>query len=268
MRIDYSNRRQVSVNRPKKNPFRPFLLLTLAGAGILFGLGVATGWLLFGHGKKSLSPALQNGNTAASASAQTSKSETAAKPQAGNVTPHLTFYDSLPKGDKELIGTGLNPKRDSVPSAPSRAAQLPSSADIQQKPSNPQKPASSQPAADNSTHTAPPPDKIAPADNKGAAAGKAVQASQKPTGNAITYTVQLASYHDKKEAEDFKAKWAKKGYSVRIVESSVNGKGTLYRVRIGNRMSQETANQLSAKIGSGAIAVPDQGKNDAKQEKR
>lgn len=268
MRIDYSSRRQVSVNRPKRNPFRPVILLSLVSAVFVFGLGVATGWLLFGHDKKTVSTALQNGNTAAPVSAQTPKSEALPKPQAGTVTPHLTFYDSLPKGDKELIGTGLNPKRESVPPATSKASKLQPSADTLQKPSNPQKPVPSQPAVDNATHTSAPPDKIAAADNKGTAAGKAVQASQKPAGSTITYTVQLASYHDRKEAEDLKAKWAKKGYSVRIIESSVSGKGTLYRVRIGNRMSQETANQLSGKIGGGAIAVPDQGKNDVKQEKR
>ncbi len=268
MRIDYSNRRQVSANRPKKTPFRPFLLLSLVSAVIVFGLGVATGWLFFGHDKKTVSPALQNGNTAAPASAQTPKPEALPKPQAGNVTPHLTFYDSLPKGDKELIGTGLNPKRESVPPVESKTAKLQPSSDTQQKPPNPQKPVPSQPGIDTISHTSTPPEKIVPPDSKGAAAGKAVQASQKTAGNTTTYTVQLASYHDRKEAEDLKAKWAKKGYSVRIVESSVSGKGTLYRVRIGNRMSQETANQLTGKIGSGAIAVPDQGKNDSKQEKR
>ncbi len=269
MRIDYSARRQVSVNRPKKNPFRPILVLALTGGSVLFGLGIATGWLIFGQGKQASAPPSQGGKPTAPSTAQTAAAATPPKSPAATETPHLTFYDSLPKGDKELIGTGLNPNRNNAPSAPSKAAQPPAPADTQQKPARPQKLPSSPPADDSANRaSAPDPRPPLPVDNKGTAAGKAVQVQQKPSTSTATYTVQLASYRERKEAEDLKEKWANKGYSAHIVESTINGKGKLYRVRIGNRMSRETANQLSAKLGSGAIAVPEQGKNDGKPEKR
>jgi len=259
MRIDYSNRRQVSVNRPKRNPFRPLLLMTLVGGTVLFGLGIATGWLIFSPGGQSAPSRANSGAVKAPAPAQPVKPATASRPPAGGETPHLTFYDSLPKGDKELIGSGLNPTRDSVPATPAKAPQQISPAGAQPKSDKPQKSASPHTAADvNSRLTDSEPS--SPGDNKGTAAGKAVTDSQKPAGNPTTYTVQLASYRDRKEAEELKAKWAKNGYSVRIVESSAPGKGTLFRVRIGNRMSQEAASQLSGKLGGGAIPVPELGK--------
>jgi cell division septation protein DedD len=259
MRIDYSTRRQVSVNRPKRNPFRPLLLMTLVGGAVLFGLGVATGWLIFSTGRQSAASPAQSAVAKAPAPAQPVKAATAPRQQEGGETPQFTFYDSLPKGDKELIGSGLNPTRDSVPTAAAKAPQQTPSADAQPKSPKPQKPASPQPAAGMNSRLTDS-EMSSHGGNKGTAPGKAVPASQKPAGKATTYTVQLASYRDRKEAEELKAKWAKNGYSVRVIETSAPGGGTLYRVRIGNRMSQEAASQLSGKIGGGAISVPEQEK--------
>jgi cell division protein FtsN len=256
MRIDYSTRRQVSVNRPKRNPFRPLLLMTVAGGAVLFGLGVATGWLMFSPGGQPANTPAQSGAVKPPAPARPVTAAAAPRQPAAGETPHLTFYDSLPKGDKELIGSGLNPSRDNLPTAPAKApAQAPAAGTTPPKPAKPQKSAPPQPAETNSRVTDS--DMSSQGDKKGTAKGKTVPSSAKPAVSATTYTVQLASYRDRREAEELKAKWAKNGYSVRIIESSTPGKGTYYRVRVGNRMSQEAANQLSGKIGGGAISVPE-----------
>lgn len=54
-----------------------------------------------------------------------------------------------------------------------------------------------------------------------------------------------------------KGKLAAKGYSVGIVESNLGDKGTWYRVRVGNKLSQEAARELKGKFGREAIVIPD-----------
>jgi cell division protein FtsN len=55
------------------------------------------------------------------------------------------------------------------------------------------------------------------------------------------FTLQLSSFGDRAEAESFRAKLIKAGYSAYIVEAEVPDKGTWYRVRLGGYDSYDAA---------------------------
>src|SRR5262245_29633563 len=61
-----------------------------------------------------------------------------------------------------------------------------------------------------------------------------------PSGKA-RYTLQLSSFQDKAEAEAFLTTLAAAGYSAYITTTEVEGKGTYFRVRIGNYPSYDAA---------------------------
>ena len=59
------------------------------------------------------------------------------------------------------------------------------------------------------------------------------------------YTLQISSFQDRAEAEAFVAKITPNGYKPYTIQSEVPGKGTFFRVRLGEYGSNEEA--LSAK---------------------
>ena len=74
-----------------------------------------------------------------------------------------------------------------------------------------------------------------------ARAQQPVEAS--PDGN---WTLQLSAYQDKAEADRFAADLRSKGYAPYVVEATVAGKGTWYRVRMGRFPSKEAASRYLA----------------------
>ncbi len=56
-----------------------------------------------------------------------------------------------------------------------------------------------------------------------------------------SWTLQLSAYQEKGEAERFAAGLRDKGYAPYIVEASISGKGTWFRVRMGRFGSKEAA---------------------------
>jgi cell division protein FtsN len=70
-------------------------------------------------------------------------------------------------------------------------------------------------------------------------------------------TVQVASFSLRSEAEALRSKLAAKGYNVGIIESHLGDKGTWYRVRVGKHLDPDSAKELAAKLGKGAIAIPE-----------
>lgn len=83
------------------------------------------------------------------------------------------------------------------------------------------------------------------------AAPAAAPAAQETAG----YTVQVASYRDKPEAEAAQAKLTAKGVAAYLVESNLQDKGLWYRLRVGKHLSKEEAASLAAKAGKGAIVL-------------
>jgi hypothetical protein len=261
MALDYSQRKQVNRNRPKKRSTKPFLFLILGAISGVYALGVATGWLLF-KGSAQNGPPVASDSAKVDKSPKVSESSPSAKDAASSPSPSgksnetpLTFYYTLPKGEKGVIGSGVNLPRDEDAVIAKKSVPLPQSSTI--KPQQPVKSEQREGSANAS---------VAEKENI-ASEAKPHQTKDKPTNTLPMkqkkelgkggYSVQVGSFHDKNEAQDLRASLEKNGFSARVVEYAVPGKGVLYRVRVGNRMEQETAARLAVKVGKNAIAVPE-----------
>jgi cell division protein FtsN len=149
------------------------------------------------------------------------------------VDPPLSFYNTLPRGQKSnVMGSGINNKEDKPAKQPLQAAM----------PTNIAKP----PAQQN--------DEI-PQKNAVQPTQQAKTVARSDTASGLT--VQVASYSLKSEAETLRAKLASKGYNVNISESHQGDKGVWYRVRVGKKLDPESAKELAAKLGKGAVPIPD-----------
>jgi cell division protein FtsN len=71
----------------------------------------------------------------------------------------------------------------------------------------------------------------------------------------------VASCQTRKEAEEIKNRLAQAGMSPYILEASLPGKGTWYRVRVGKGLNQAQAMDMAIKAGPRAEAVPEQAKS-------
>jgi cell division septation protein DedD len=255
MRIDYSEPKKSYVTtqgsaRPRKEPAGFFRTILVVAGVILFITGFGTGWFLSQKSaKKSFQAAteqtsLENSPKKEAAplpkpaqpvqpapqQAQPQPDPAAAQqPPAAPGTaaePPLSFYKTLPSGQKgNVLGSGINTKDDKS----KQPLQAPIPANMTKPPAvEPQKPADKPAVTERAPATA----------NTG-------------------YTVQVASYALKSEAETLKNSLAGKGYNAFISESHQGDKGTWYRVRVGRKMEQEAAKELAKKLGKSAQAFPD-----------
>jgi cell division protein FtsN len=261
MRIDYSPPKQSCVTsqskpRPRKEPVGMITSLIVITGLIAFAAGFGAGWFYSQKSAKKAfqtaieqnsienapkpmvipppptqpnpEPAQPDGSPQQLQPAATTPPDPGAQPAPD---PQLSFYKTLPSGQKtHLMGSGANAKDDKE-KQPLQAA-IPSN--LVRKP----------PAAANNPKPAA--GKTAPAEKPAAPA--------RDTGG---FTVQVASYSLKSEAEAMKNKLAGKGYNVIINESNQGDKGTWYRVRVGKKLEQDAAKELAGKIGKGAIAIPE-----------
>jgi septal ring-binding cell division protein DamX len=256
MRIDYSEPKKSYVtpqttSHPRKEPVTRLTLIVVVTGLATFAAGFGSGWFLSQRAaKKSFQAAMeqtslesspqQDANAAKSAPPQPAaptpsqppQQQTGTVPANGQTMPEppLSFYKTLPSGQKNnVMGSGINareergrqPLQATMPANVTRQSQSDSET---AKPGNEKSPASAE--------------KPARQDSSG-------------------FTVQVASSTLKSEAESMRSKLAGKGYNVFITESNQGDKGTWYRVRIGRRLEQDAARELSSKIGKGAIVIPD-----------
>lgn len=255
MVIDYSERRQVSKNRPRKQAPGLYIFFALGVILLIYTVGFTSGWFIHKACNKNNVPptTLPVSQTVV----KQKKSGAAALPTDAQKTPApagtkppdapLTFYYTLPKGGTTAMGSGINPPHVEKPvtaktavAPPAKAVQSTTETQQQQKPPVKQSP-------DKITgHQAVIPDVISP---------DSASAAKKPAVDKAKYTVQVASYHLKKEADDLKETLDKNGLLANVIESKIAGKGTLYRVRLGNRLDLETANKIALKAGKGAIVI-------------
>jgi cell division protein FtsN len=248
MVLDYSERKPVSKNRPRKQPAGIFIFILVGAVVTSFAAGLLSGWLLFRPSgtKQALRQPLaaaptQNANG-------TSLPPTQAQPS-GQEVP-LTFYQTLPHGGKAVIGSGLNPKKYDDSGAkkpvnlPTSQAQQPRKTEVSPDEARPDEHSdrSVQPV-DATKHAAPYEDKES-------------TVKKHPSVNA-TFSVQAASSKDKRDAEAVKDRLAAKGLAAYIVESKLADRGVWYRVRLGKHLDQSEANELAAKAGKGAIIIPE-----------
>jgi cell division protein FtsN len=252
MRIDYSEPKQSYVGgqnkpRPRKEPGGLVAMAVVGTAVVTFVAGFGTGWYFSQQSAKKAFQAameqrsLENSAQPATTAVQAPKPEQPAPsaeaavhqaqpggaqalPAAQTVPePNLSFYKTLPSGQKNnVIGSGINAADNGK--KPLQAA-IPSN--LRQVQSEPAPPAPPSPE----------------------------RAASKSRDNG--FVVQVASYSLKSEAESVRNKLAGKGLNVSIVESNQGDKGIWYRVRVGQRLEQEAAKELAAKLGKGAIVIPD-----------
>ncbi len=261
MRIDYSEPKkscsapQGGLNRPRKESSGNVLIVAVITGFICLGIGFGSGWILSKRSAKeafkaamdqqSLENSPQQGAAPPLPQQQAAPLPPGQQPQAGGTAPQqpatggtgtandppLSFYKTLPSGQKStVLGSGINSREDKPAKQPLQAAM----------PANVTRPAPPEGDDDNQKQ----PTQAAPAKSA---------ARQDSKG----FTVQVASYSLKSEAETLRSKLAAKGYEVGIVESHLGDKGTWYRVRVGKRLDPDAAKELAAKIGKGAIAIPD-----------
>jgi cell division septation protein DedD len=267
MVLDYSDRRPVTKNRPRKQPIGLFIILLLGAIALSFVLGFAAGWLMRkpmtpdGQPQQATVAAPKGGPNAATSQTRQPNPESGA---GGNAAPPLTFYETLPKGEKAIIGSGLNPVKSYDSTAlKNPAAQTPH----QLHPAASQSPAPQQPMPQ---HAAPQPPKGAGPDKSGDRAEVrnvppllkktsegSPAAGTKATSTAGKFCVQIMSSKERKEAESVKSRLVDKGLPAYIVESTIKDRGVWYRVRVGRHLTQQSADELSARAGKGAMVLPE-----------
>lgn len=127
---DYSERRQSRVAAPPKRPsVWPYVLLILCLILTAFTAGLGTGWYLYRPGGRFYKAPLNTQPAAAAKnppvqSPQGTPNEPAnlQQPSQGQPAPNkdsaptpLTFYNTLQKGNKGLMGTGINQPKEAQP---------------------------------------------------------------------------------------------------------------------------------------------------------
>lgn len=253
MRIDYSEPKKSFVtpptgNRPRKEPVARLSVIIVVTGLATFAAGFGSGWFLSQRAaKKSFQAAMEQTSLESSprqdagatkpvppqpaAPTPTQPPQAGATPPPNGQTmpePPLSFYKTLPNGQKSnVLGSGVNTKEEKG-KQPLQAA-MPANVNRQ------------------------------PQQDGGDAAKPAGEKAPEKTArrDAGGFTVQVASYSLKSEAEAMRSKLAGKGYNVFLSESNQGDKGTWYRVRVGRRLDQDAAKELSGKIGKGAIVIPD-----------
>ncbi|MDD2541249.1 MAG: SPOR domain-containing protein [Desulfuromonadaceae bacterium] len=263
MRIDYSGPKKScsspqlsqNQNRPRKESSGGTLIIVFFTSLLSLGIGFGSGWMLSQRAAKEgfkaamaqqslenspqqpkIQPSPQQNDGAAQTQQQQPGNPTPLPGTAGGApttgTPPLSFYKTLPSGQKNnVLGSGINIKDDKPGKQPLQAAM----------PSNITRPAP--PEGDDNIQK----QSVSPTPAKAGATNQ----------NANSFTVQVASYSLKSEAETARSILAAKGYSVIIIESHLGDKGTWYRVRVGKHLDKDAAKELATKIGKGAISIPD-----------
>lgn len=254
MVLDYSERKPPSKNRPRKQPIGIFVIILVSTVSMSFALGLLSGWVLFRPARKTaqsqLSIASDGTKGAPVSAAPSARLQNPEASAAKMAEPPLTFYETLPKGGKAVIGSGLNPKKNEGLPVPKPAAATPASTQQASKP----QPVPASPAVK--------PEELKAHDQEPAGQSKkAASASPDPTPQQSTaagkFCVQIASSQVRTEAETIKARMAGKGFPVYVVESRIKDKGTWYRVKIGKHLTQQAAGELAAKVGKGALVIPE-----------
>ena len=87
------------------------------------------------------------------------------------------------------------------------------------------------------------------ADQKEKSAPTDSEKSSFAANTAGRYCMQVASYHERAQAQALLEKLLKRGYpAVRVIEGTASEKGIVYRVRVGHFISREDAERQKEKI--------------------
>ena len=265
--VDYSERRPVNTNRPKKQGMARYFILTALG-GVLagYGIGLTNGWLMFKPSRQELNALRARAENAAKPLPVVTPPQQA--PVTGPPDPNLSFYKNLPDGKKAILGTGLNPDKPENPaprpaSAPSPSTAAPTlpvhTATPPPQPATkaPQAPAPTPPEHRDGTSPEKPTVKPSPPTAALAPTTPLESGADQPRKAQLKgkYVVQVASYQSKTEAEAVKERLQSSGLQAYIVESVLKDKGTMYRIRIGKHLDPTAAAELATKAGKNAIVI-------------
>jgi cell division septation protein DedD len=249
MAIDYREHKAVSKNRPRKQPAGIFFFSLFVAVIIAYTLGLVTGWLVFRPAQRSSADsrtAPAEANVKGAGAPEKSRTLPAEGSGGAAPEPQLTFYERLPKGNRDLMGSGLNTAKPAqLP--PARVAPKPPApaAKEAQLPETAPQPRDAAKAPARTTEM--PPAKESPAR----------EAPVREDDAKGRYVVQIASYQVKREAEELRDRLKAGGMSAYIVESNIPEKGTVYRVRTGRHLNQKAAHEMAEKAGKGAIVIPE-----------
>jgi cell division septation protein DedD len=262
MVLDYREKKPVSKNRPRKQPAGIFFFSIFVAVIIAYTLGLVTGWMVFRPSKRNVAdnPNMATELTGKDAGTQPNAKTPAAVNNEPVKEPTLTFYETLPKGSRELIGSGLNlPKSPeapvSAPRPPQKQAAVPKEAVSADSAQKTKETAKSQEKANETPKVKEQSSPKETAIPKETATPK--EAPAKEDAGKGKFVVQVASYQVKEEAEELRAKLKASGIPAYIVESRIAGKGTFFRVRAGKHLEQKAAQELAEKTGKGAILIPE-----------
>lgn len=255
MKFDYSERRLESKNKPRRQPAGKYAAVIVAVILLVFVSGFAGGWFTCSSRMKKAVPAQQGAVVPAATTPTGLEQQSPVSP--GGQQPPLTFYETLPKGGKGVIGSGINANLQEHTAAPAvvKPPEQPQPLPVHAKPSLVAAPsAKSPPQVTEKPAPVKPVSSAAPPAKTTDLVKPEKLLSPKPDGEK-RYTVQVASVRDRAEADSLRNKLAAKGMNPMIVEVNVPDKGVVFRVRAGRRMLQHEAQELAAKLGSGAIVI-------------
>lgn len=261
MVLDYRERKPVNKNRPKSKPVGLYLFAFGAVASCFFALGIVTDRYLLPPRTHETAKVPKEQTPAPAPPSPPSAAGSPSGADHQNVPPpepSLTFYETLPKGGKAILGSGINPKR---PETHDTTAKPGTAVPAHNAPTAP-----TQPEAKPVTKAEPPRSSPVVPLNRTATTDTAERqqssdsttkefAAKKTTATKGKFVVQVASVKERNEAESIKKALQEKGFAAYIVESSVAGKGTWFRVRVGKQMEQSAAGSLVKQIAGGAIII-------------
>jgi len=265
MVLDYSERRQVNINRPRKKSSGLYIFFGLGVVLVIYSLGLMTGWFLYKACNKNppainptIAEAAPKQKTADHHTPPADAKSTTVNPGTKANEPPLTFYYTLPKGGNTALGSGINAPHGEKPGTEKIVSPLPvkpaqTNRDRQQQ----LKPTKTELNEKPTLQRTPENDSDPQTAKSDTEASDKSPVTKKTDSSKVKYTVQVASYHIKKEADELKSSLDKKGLLANVIESRIPGKGTYYRVRLGTRLDLETANRIAAKAGKGAIVIPE-----------
>jgi len=264
--VDFSERRTVNTNRPKKQGMARYFVLTALG-GVLagYGLGFISGWVMLKPSRQELNALRASAEKAAKPVPATTPPPQ--PPVTGPPDPNLSFYKTLPEG-KAILGTGMNSPKPEIPALGPTVTKPPFSGPVPSA-ASPAVTAQPQPAT-RAAPTAVSPEQRDGGPREKPAVPPAVVKPSLPVPAPVqtpgddqarkaplkgNYVVQVASYQSRAEAEAVKVRLADAGLQAYIVESALRDRGTWYRVRVGRHLDQATAAELAVRAGKNAIVI-------------
>jgi DedD protein len=153
-----------------------------------------------------------------------------------DVESELTFYDTLPQGQDNALGSGINLPPEPEKTGEAAAEEVASAAPVKE----------TVPAA-----------KPAPAREEAAqpAAVAAKPAVQKPAATAVgDYLVQVASVKDRQGAVTLRNSMVAKGYAAFVEQADLGAKGVWHRVYAGPFSTRQDADRAVAALKADRIA--------------